>query len=89
MYITCEEYYENYLGDWCNNKCEDCFADKEIYICKENFEVTGNTLLDKVVIEKGSWWWKVYENKTHVALTCDGKHRLHIIREIFEKHFEL
>ena len=86
-YISCEDYYENYLGDWCNNKCEECFGDKEIYKCIETFEVCGKTLLDKVTIEKGEEYWIRYETNTHIGLYRGDDHILHIIKELFEKYF--
>ena len=49
--VPCEWYYENILGGSCNNKCNECFGDKDIYICKSSFEVPGD-MLQMDVIEK-------------------------------------
>lgn len=87
MTISCEEYYEKYLGDSCNNKCENCFAEKEIYIVKEEFEVCGESVIHKVNIPKGSWWWIMFENTTHVCLTQGDGKELRIIKEMFDKYF--
>ncbi len=86
-YISCEEYYENYLGDWCNNKCEKCFGDKEVYECIETFEICGKTVLDKITIEKREWYWIEYENDTIVTL-CNGSSTLYLSKELFKKYFE-
>lgn len=89
MFISCETYYEQYLGDLCDKKCEQCFGDKEIYVCKENFFVTGEIILDKVKIEKGSWFWIKFENDSHVCLECGDDKELLITHEIFNKYFVL
>ena len=89
MIISCEDYYENYLGDWCNNKCDKCFADKELYVVQETFEVCGDTLLDKVAIEKGSWFWIKSKNNTHVILDNGGDRLLYLVHDLFEKYFGL
>ena len=66
MYITCEEYYEKYLGDNCDNKCHECPGNREIYICKENFN--AGTELTPCIIKKGSWWWISHERKEYIRL---------------------
>lgn len=37
MFMSCETYYEQYLGDYCDKECEQCFGNKWIYICIEDF----------------------------------------------------
>ena len=36
-FVPCEWFYEHMLGDNCNNKCNECFGDKDVRICKEDF----------------------------------------------------
>ena len=88
MYLSCEEYYEKYLGDNCNNNCEYCYGRKEIYICKKEFEVCGESVIHKIKIEKDDWYWILSENEKRVTLICDDKNRLVLTRELFEKYFK-
>lgn len=86
MWIPCETYYENYLGDCCSGKCDNCPGDKEIYECTEDFEVSGETVLDTVKIKKGQWFWIQFINEDHVLLN-DGDGLLRLKRDLFEKFF--
>lgn len=88
MWMSCETYYEKYLGDWCSNNCEKCFGDKEIYICKKDFTVSGKTILDRIKIEEGEWFWIHSNTKDRVVLANGSKHFLHLSRKTFEKYFE-
>ena len=54
FYLSCEEYYTDYLGDNCNNQCEECCGNKEIYVVKKDFEVATYSVLQKDIIKKGS-----------------------------------
>lgn len=87
MHIPCEIYYEKYLGDCCNNDCDNCFGDKDVYECTEDFEVTGETILDKAKIEKGDWFWAHFINDDHVLLRNGTDHWLRLQRKYFDKYF--
>ena len=84
--VPCEWYYENILGSSCDNKCNECFGDKDIYICKSSFEVTGD-MLEIIVIEKNSWWELIFINNDHVLLGADNR-RLRLKRDFFDSNFE-
>jgi len=84
--VPCEWYYENILGGSCNNKCNECFGDKDIYICKSSFEVPGD-MLQMDVIEKNSWWELIFINNDHVLLGADNR-RLRLKRDFFDSNFE-
>lgn len=86
-YVPCDWYYENVLGDSCNGKCEECFGDKDIRVCIQDFEVVGETILDKVVIKEGSWWECRFENKDRVVLSGYNNHELILCREWYDKNF--
>lgn len=86
-YVPCEWYYENILGESCNNKCDECFGDKDIYICKSSFEVTGD-MLKMVLIEKNSWWELKFINNDHVLLLGSNDYELWLKRDLFNLHFE-
>ena len=81
------DYYEKYLGDNCDNKCDKCFADKDIYVVQEDFEVIGESVIHKVQIKKDSWYWIRYRNPTHVCLTQGTDRDLLITHELFERYF--
>ena len=87
-FVPCEWYYEHILGDNCNNKCDECFGDKDIRVCKEDFEVSGETILDKVTIEKGTWWSLIFINDDHVLLDGLDEHQLTLKRDLFDLYFE-
>ena len=87
-YVPCEWYYEHILGDNCDNKCEECFGDKDIRVCNKDFVVIGETLLDSVTIEKGSWWELRFLNSDHALLLgCDSR-ELRLKRELFDSNFD-
>jgi len=86
-FVPCEWYYENMLGDSCDNNCDECFGDKNIYICKASFEVTGD-MLEMVSIEQNSWWELKFMNNDHVLLYGTNNHELRIKRNLFDSHFE-
>lgn len=87
MFIPCEIYYEKYLGDICNKDCERCFGEKEVYECTQDFEVSGASIIDKVKIRKGEWFWIGYKNKTHVSLRCGNDHELILSKDMINKYF--
>lgn len=87
-YVPCDWYYENVLGDNCNGQCEKCFGDKDIRICIQNFNVVGETILDEVVIKKGSWWECRFENDDHVLLICYDDYELRLSRGLYDKNFK-
>lgn len=87
-FIHCDWYYEHMLGDNCNNKCDKCFGDKDVRICKKDFEVSGETILDKVTIKKGSWWSLLFINNDHVLLDDLDGHQLTLKRYLFDQYFE-
>jgi hypothetical protein len=76
-FVPCEWYYENILGDSCNNECDECFGDKNIYICKSSFKVIGD-MLETVVIEENSWWELRFINNDHVLLLGINGHELRL-----------
>lgn len=91
--VPCEWYYENMLGDNCNNDCSKCFGNKDVWICKEDFEVTGNyedtgVLLGKVTIKKGSWWALKFMNLDHVLLSDLKGRNLYMRRDLFDSRFK-
>ena len=86
-YVPCEWYYENILGDSCNNKCDECFGDTDVRICKEDFEVPGE-MLETITIKKGSWWSLIFMNDDHVLLDGLDGHQLRLKRDLFDLYFE-
>ena len=86
-YVPCEWYYENILGDSCNNKCDECFGDKDIYVCKSSFEVAGDKL-EMILIEEDSWWELKFTNNDHVLLYDTNDYELRLKRDLFDSHFE-
>ena len=86
-YVPCVWWYEHMLGDNCDNNCDECFGDKNVYICKSSFEVTGD-MLETVTIEEGSWWELKFENNDHVLLCGIDDHELRIKRDLFDLNFE-
>lgn len=86
-YVPCDWYYENILGDSCNKKCDECFGDKDIYICKSSFEVIGD-MLEIVLIEKNSWWELVFLNNDHALLDGLNGYQLSLKRNLFDSNFE-
>jgi hypothetical protein len=86
-FVPCEWFYEYMLGDNCDNKCNECFGDKDVRICKEDFEVVGE-MLAVITIEKGSWWSVVFMNYDHVLLDGLDGHQLRLKRDLFERYFE-
>ena len=85
-FVPCEWYYENMLGDICDHKCDECFGDKDIRICKEDFEVSGE-MLNMVTIKKGSWWSLIFMNDDHVLLDDLNGYQLRLKRDLYELHF--
>ena len=88
MDISCREYYEKYLGDECNNKCDECWADKTIYINTKDLKLPGEMAIQTVVVEKGTWWRELFRNKTHIVLKNTKGQSWYISWEKFNKYFE-
>lgn len=86
-FIPCDWFYEYELGDNCNNKCDECFGDKDVRICKKDFEVAGE-MLEKIIIKKGSWWSLIFINDDHVLLDSLDGHQLTLKRDLFDLYFE-
>lgn len=86
-FVPCEWYYENILGDSCDNKCDECFGDKNIYNCKSSFEVTGD-MLEIVTVKKNSWWELKFINNDHVLLRGVDNRELRLKRDFFDSNFE-
>lgn len=88
MVIPCADYYEQYLLDNCNNDCEKCFADKDVAICKRDFYVTGDTILNNVEVANGTIFRVLFLGDEHVRLEAvDGK-RLIVSRRRFSENFD-
>jgi len=86
-FVPCGWFYEHMLGDNCNNKCNECFGNKDVRICREDFEVTGK-MLETVTIKKGSWWSLTFVNNDHVLLDGFDGHLLALKRDLFDLYFE-
>ncbi|MFR2765488.1 MAG: hypothetical protein ACLTF6_01750 [Clostridium sp.] len=87
-FVSCEWYYEHMLGDSCDNNCDTCFGNKDVRVCVDDFDVPGETLFDRVMISKGSWWFCRFENDDHLLLdNCKGK-GLRISKKSYDKHFK-
>lgn len=86
-YVPCDWYYENILGDNCDVKCDECFGDKDVYICKKDFDVVGD-LLEMVTIEKDSWWALKFLNHDHALLSNLIGRELHLKRDLFDLYFK-
>lgn len=87
MNITCNIYFENYLGGRCKADCEHCFGDREIYECVKDVEFPG--VIDSVTFrcKKGEWFWIIKENKNNVALRNCGNKEFSISKDFFKKYF--
>lgn len=87
-YVPCEWYYEHVLGDSCNNNCDECFGDRNIYVCKSSFEVLGDKL-EPILIEENSWWELVLINDDDYAWLRGADNReLMLKQDFFDSHFE-
>lgn len=86
-FVPCEWFYEHMLSDNCNNKCNECFGDKDVRICKEDFEVVGE-MLEIITIKKGSWWSLIFVNDDHALLDALDGHELRLKRDLFDLYFE-
>lgn len=86
-FVPCDWFYEHMLGDNCNNKCDKCFGNRDVRICREDFEVTGK-MLETVTIKNGSWWSLTFVNNDHVLLDGFDGHLLTLKRDLFDLYFE-
>jgi hypothetical protein len=89
LYITCEEYYTRHLGDTCNNKCEECFAEKTLYINNQDLYLLddwGN----EVKVEKGTLWRELFRNDfaKHIVLENKNGKSWYISYKMFDECFE-
>ena len=87
-FVPCEWYYEHILGDNCNNDCNNCFGDKDIRICVNDFQVVEESVLHKKIINKGSLWACKFENDDHLVLENVNGKELIISRKLYDKNFK-
>lgn len=87
-FVPCEWCYEHILGDNCNNDCNNCLGDKDIRICVNDFQVIGESVLHKKIINKGSLWVCKFENDNHLVLENVNRKDLIISRELYDKNFQ-
>lgn len=87
-FVPCDWYYENILGDNCNNNCENCFGGKDIRICVNDFYVIGKSVLHQILISKDSLWACKFENGDHVVLEDENGMQLTISRKLYDKNFK-
>lgn len=87
MYISCEEYYTKHLGDWCNNKCDKCFAEKDLYINTKELTLFGRNL-KKFTIPKGTLWREVKWLEDKIYLINEKGKVWYFSLEEFKKCFE-
>ena len=88
MKISCSEYYEKYLGDCCNNRCYECFAEKTIYVNTQDLYLSGETIVHRVKVKKGTWWRELFRNKTHIVLENLEGNSWYISWYMFDKYFK-
>ena len=88
MWMKCETWYEDYLGDWCSNDCEHCYGDKENIFAKDDFEIVGASL-NLIKINKGERFWIHSETKDNVIVMDDSclNHYYTFRKDFFDKHF--
>ena len=87
--VPCDWYYENILGDNCNNKCRECFGDEDVRICKEDFEVeVVGGFPETLTVKKGSWWSLIFINDDHVLLDAFKGYKISLNRDLFDLYFE-
>lgn len=87
-FVPCEWYYEHILGDTCNNDCDNCFGGKDIRICVNTFQVIGESVLHKTLINKDSLWACKFENNDHLVLEDENGKELSISRKSYDKNFK-
>ena len=61
MWMDCDKYYEEYLGDCCDNDCEMCWGNKEWVFAKDTFTIPIEGTWDEATIEKGQRFWIIKE----------------------------
>jgi hypothetical protein len=91
MYITCEEYYTKYLGDWCDNKCDECFAEKTIYINNRDLYLPSEFIAGtEIKVEKGTLWRELFRNDfdKHIVLKNQNGKSWYISYKLFNECFE-
>ena len=88
MWMKCETWYEDYLGDWCSGDCEHCYGDKENIFAKDDFKIT-NMFHDSIKIHKGERFWIHSETKDYVMIMNDSckDHYYTFKKDFFDKHF--
>lgn len=89
MWMPCVRWYEEYLGDSCNNDCENCYGDKMHVFAKDDFSITGE-MLSEVKIKKGERFWIYSETIDRVLLKGNDPskdHFYHFQKDFFKEHF--
>lgn len=91
--MSCEKYYEDYLGNCCDNDCANCAGNKEWVYAKSTFSITKDTIIEKEIIKKNTRFWikkelpdgrKMLLNKKAVE---EG--RIYSFKkEFFDEHFK-
>lgn len=84
-FVPCEWYFEHILGDSCNNDCENCYGNKDVRI--NDFQVVGESVLHKTLVNKGSLWVCKFENDDHLLLEDVNGKQLTISRKLYNKNF--
>lgn len=91
MYITCEEYCTKYLGDNCDNKCDECFAEKTIYINNRDLYLPSEFIAGtEIKVEKGTLWRELFRNDfdKHIVLKNQNGKSWYISYKLFNECFE-
>ena len=83
MWMSCSRWYEEYLGDSCNGKCENCYGDNMNVFAVMTFK-TQNTL-----IEKGDRFWIEEETGDSITLKNDAttNNTFNFTQDFFREHF--
>ena len=85
MFVSCEEWYEKYLGDSCNHDCENCYGDKNHVFAKDEIIIVGDMLVEHT-IKKGERFWIHSESINSVILRQYDKF-FYLPKDKFIKHF--
>ena len=89
MWMSCETWYEDYLGDCCNNDCAHCYGDKENIFAKDNFKIIPDSLNDPIRVHTGERFWIHDETDEKITITDDRytDFSFTVTRDFFKKHF--
>lgn len=92
MYISCEDYYSKYLGDTCDNKCDECFAGKTIYINNRDLYLPPKDFIagTEVKVAKGTWWRELFRNDFNKYICLENIYGdgWYISYKLFDECFE-